>query len=596
MKTFTTLIASFFLVLGSLPAQYVVINSPAELAGSVEFGTTGGNWGADLTSDVWTGDAEFLDDGTASPPNQGCNPAVNDLTGKIALIDRGSCEFGAKALNAENAGAIAAIIVNNAPGAGVQDMGAGAVGGQVTIPVVLISYEVGQEIRTAMMSGAVNISIGDIRFDNDISITATSILNAPLGIVPVSQLGDTNFIFNPGGLVTNRGLNAASGVTISSTIEYTPLAGGAATEVYNESGSISGSLATDSASALVVLPSYQPGNGMGVYTVNYSISADNEDDAPVDNSVTSAFTVSENLYSKGGWDPETGNPRRTNAYTIAGGGDIEFLTVLNIPNYQGYRIDSVVFYVSTALETLAGVGVESYVYEWDDVSGEGSMNNDEITIVGLALNVFADDETADEATLRLPYLDFESLEETGVPLQEGKRYVIGVRYRGADLVYFGFDESYDYTQYINYKTANGTLTDLDYGYVGINSWIDDIVPDVDAGFLFSGNRSAVATGVILGQVENSTEDVVGEDVFKMELFPNPVAEQLTATINFRQNTSFVEYHITDASGRRLFNTRDNDVMDKEQALFNVKALPSGQYFLTIRTEQGIQSKPFVVKR
>ena len=106
----------------------------------------------------------------------------------------------------------------------------------------------------------------------------------------------------------------------------------------------------------------------------------------------------------------------------------------------------------------------------------------------------------------------------------------------------------------------------------------------------------MSIGIILTPPEpNAAEEVVGEEVFKMELFPNPVVEQLNTTINFKQATSFVEYQITDASGRVLFRVRDNDVMDKEQANFNVKALPSGQYFMTVRTEQGIQSSPFVVK-
>ncbi len=597
MKKFTTLIASLFLVAGGLLAQRVVVNSPSEIAGIYEYGPAGDGataWGADLTTDVWTGDAEFIDDGTALP-TEGCSAAVNDLTGKVALIDRGSCNFSLKALNAQDAGAIAAIIFNNQPGAGVIVLGGGDFAGDVTIPVVMLSYEDGQTIRNALMDGAVNISIGNIRFDNDLSIDATSVIYAPFGTIPASQLGDTTFVVNPGAVITNPGLLSASGVTATATIGYTPLEGGASTEVYNESASLSESLDSDSTSSLVVLPSFQPASGIGVYTLDYAISADTPDDAPADNTLSSTFTLSENLYSKASWDPATGNPRITNAYTISGGADIEFLTVLEIPNSDGIVIDSVVFYVSTALETLAGIPVEAYLYEWDDLSGEGSMSNDEISILGIAPYVFGDDETLDEATLRLPFLDFLTLEEARIPVEEGKRYVVGVRYRGTELVYFGFDETYDYTQYLNYKAADGTLTDVDYGYLGINAWIDEIFPDVEAAFLFSGNRNAVATGVIIGDLTSSTEEVVGEDVFKMNLFPNPTTELLNVTIDFQEQTSFVEYRITDAAGRLLFTNRDNDVFGQEQASFNVKALPNGQYFLTIRTEQGIQASPFMVK-
>ena len=52
---------------------------------------------------------------------------INDLTGKIALVSRGTCEFGMK--SAQNAGAEAVIIYNNV--GGIVNMAAGAVGADV---------------------------------------------------------------------------------------------------------------------------------------------------------------------------------------------------------------------------------------------------------------------------------------------------------------------------------------------------------------------------------------------------------------------------------------------------------------------------------
>lgn len=61
------------------------------------------------------------------------------FTGKAALIIRGTCEFGLKVLNAENAGADFAIVYNSvAGGDALIVMGAGAVGNMVTIPSVFI--------------------------------------------------------------------------------------------------------------------------------------------------------------------------------------------------------------------------------------------------------------------------------------------------------------------------------------------------------------------------------------------------------------------------------------------------------------------------
>jgi len=81
-----------------------------------------------------TGDLVLAD------PVQACGALTNgaSLNGKIAVIDRGSCEFGFKCLNAQNAGAIAVIICNNVSGSSIT-MAPGANGGSVTIPCIMLS-------------------------------------------------------------------------------------------------------------------------------------------------------------------------------------------------------------------------------------------------------------------------------------------------------------------------------------------------------------------------------------------------------------------------------------------------------------------------
>ena len=53
------------------------------------------------------GTAVLVDDGTAAD-SLGCGVLVNNaaISGNIAVVYRGTCEFGVKALNAQNAGAI----------------------------------------------------------------------------------------------------------------------------------------------------------------------------------------------------------------------------------------------------------------------------------------------------------------------------------------------------------------------------------------------------------------------------------------------------------------------------------------------------------
>ncbi|MFN2332901.1 MAG: M36 family metallopeptidase [Wenzhouxiangellaceae bacterium] len=80
---------------------------------------------------------ELVNDGSTSP-DEGCNVLQGFTAGNIALVRRGTCEFGSKALNAEQAGAVAVIVVNNDGGNGTLDMAGGAQGGQVSIPSAMI--------------------------------------------------------------------------------------------------------------------------------------------------------------------------------------------------------------------------------------------------------------------------------------------------------------------------------------------------------------------------------------------------------------------------------------------------------------------------
>ena len=131
-------------------ASDITINSPAGIAGDYQsFPTT--NFGATITS-VITADFELVDDGTAAP-TEGCDPVTNDLTGKIALIRRGNCPFVDKVKNAQDAGAIGAIVMNNNPG---EPVAMGGTDASITIPAVMITQADGDLIEAELANGPVN--------------------------------------------------------------------------------------------------------------------------------------------------------------------------------------------------------------------------------------------------------------------------------------------------------------------------------------------------------------------------------------------------------------------------------------------------------
>jgi len=138
-------------VLASTPRLRV--NSPSAIAGkylvaTAQFG------GALTTAGITAGVVIALGD-TVDP--DGCSALTNAaaVSGKIALIDRGTCTFVAKAKNAQNAGAIGVIIANNVPGS---PPGMPGTDPTITIPVVSISQADGEKIKTRLGS-AVNVSL-----------------------------------------------------------------------------------------------------------------------------------------------------------------------------------------------------------------------------------------------------------------------------------------------------------------------------------------------------------------------------------------------------------------------------------------------------
>ncbi|MFL2563739.1 MAG: choice-of-anchor B family protein [Flavobacteriales bacterium] len=108
---------------------------------TVDFDVEDQNWGGSLNASL-TASLIHVDDQV----NQSCEPTSYELSGSIALIKRGACQFGLKALNAENAGAVAVIIYNNNNSGQPLGLGAGDDSDDVTIPVFSISGADGNDI------------------------------------------------------------------------------------------------------------------------------------------------------------------------------------------------------------------------------------------------------------------------------------------------------------------------------------------------------------------------------------------------------------------------------------------------------------------
>jgi minor extracellular serine protease Vpr len=166
-----------------------------------------------------SGSLEMARTGTAASTADACDPLPpGSLTGAAALIRRGTCAFHLKALNAQNAGAAAVVLYNNAP----EHIGAITVEGMppITIPVVGISGTFGTLIDSRLASGPVtmtwtdqldsfsNAQAGLIAASSSYGVSPDLALKPTIG-APGANIFST-FPLERGGYVTLSGTSMAS--------------------------------------------------------------------------------------------------------------------------------------------------------------------------------------------------------------------------------------------------------------------------------------------------------------------------------------------------------------------------------------------------
>ncbi len=127
------------------------VASPPAIAGDYPAGDAA--FGPPLDPLGTSGFLEYVDDGDddsgAGSIRDACQPVLTLPTGAIALIDRGPCEFSTQVLNAQNGGAMGAVVVNDM-GDGIFTMPAGVDGPSVFIPSLFIGESNGDLIKTEL--------------------------------------------------------------------------------------------------------------------------------------------------------------------------------------------------------------------------------------------------------------------------------------------------------------------------------------------------------------------------------------------------------------------------------------------------------------
>lgn len=156
---------------GAPPTNFITVNSPSAIAGpfaatSNVFETTDRipvpTEPNGITSDLvlYNNAPNPLPNNAVSVHNACVAPTNGlELSGKIALIRRGNCNFSNKVKNAQDAGALAVIVYDTVPNnpTRLSMSSSGLLG--ITIPAVFVTTEIGQQFVDQLALGPVNVKL-----------------------------------------------------------------------------------------------------------------------------------------------------------------------------------------------------------------------------------------------------------------------------------------------------------------------------------------------------------------------------------------------------------------------------------------------------
>jgi len=513
----------------------------------------------------------IADDGSTGLNPQGnpisaeaCNPVINDLTGKIAIVYRNTCQFGTKAVNAMNAGAVGIIILNRDPE--VIGMAGGNDGLTDTIPTVMLSSVDGAILTNEMLNGEVVMFLGNKQnlFANDGGTSESDVLNPRYGSIP-QAMANNNYSFQAGIQMYNFG-------SADNTFEITASVDGPSGNVY--SNMVSSFVASgDTLSVFngnpIEFPSVSAASwDIGAYTLTYTIAvAGLTDESDFDNVFVRNFDVTADVLSLASQDATTG---MVLANSFPSNADISYQTCMQLQDVYSTSNTGIVgsyLAVSSADSVIEGEEVIIEVFEWNDpwvdvTGGWATITFDNLGQVGGGL--YYPTSNADNGMV--VYAPFDA----PVPVYDNQRYLICFTTFNP-AISFGYDNTLSYDA--NYSIYTQPISPL----------------NIDGTTWYSGWSGVDALAMGLKMVTNVGIEEVSE--VSGSAYPNPASNQVTIEVDGEGSAVLV---VSDISGKVAFSNQVN-LVDGKSAV-DISNLDSGVYMFNVTLENGNTSTFSVVKK
>lgn len=531
------------------------VNSPVGAAGDYDWSGSI-DWGGSVTETI-TADIAWAYDGNDSLMCGG--PAVNDLTGKIALIRRGACTFSLKAYHAQQGGAVGFIICNNNAAAPTELVGmlGGDSASAVVIPGIFTSYQTCDAIASQISAGnTVNISFLLPTIYNQYG--PYSYHTPQSQIYPLENIGVN--------VVNYDTANVAAGVEVK--VDIAEPAGGTTTL----SVTLDVPPSTDTA---IVFEPYTPVD-LGTYTMTYSAPALTTDE------LTHTFVITDGIFALDNNDfSNTGGLSETEEGFLNAG--LQFhMGSFYLSGENGGMAPFAAFAIHNPEQFATGTPSddEFQVFLYDaDPDGDGVVNGaaesyDDFQIVAFGSYQLATDYQADDLII----VEFDDPGE----LKSNGQYIVSVQYDGGDNG-SGISPDFTTTGITNYPYYNSIV----FGS-GANAGDP---PRLYMGGFTSGNNAVIRLMTDEFVANNDLEKL---DDSKVRIFPTVTADLLNVELSLNQ-PSAVKMRIFDMNSRLMASTAFDGVQTETLDL-NVSNLSNGMYFLAVETTEGYRAFKFVVEK
>jgi hypothetical protein len=532
----------------------VYVLQPEDNMGPLNF-TWSETWGADLNNAANTvvSTLALVNDGTAAD-SLGCNALTNgsEVSNKIAMVYRGTCEFGMKSLRAQTAGALAVVIVNNVSGPPV-GMGAGAMGDQITIPVVMVSDLDGAMLRSLLDQGIeVEMRIGTLTgvFPYNLGLENRSILLPKAAGIPAELAQDAEDLsFGLGAWVYNYGSSAQSNVRLQAQVTSN------GNTVYDQTSS--GQTIPSIDSLWIALPDFALNGYDGLYEVEYTILSDEEDAFTPNDSFSTTMHIG-SVFTYAGVNPATGIPV-ADTYIAPATNPTGWTSCIYFNHPRASRM------AATGLHVTLWARPDS-VFAGNFISVQANMWNEAVTASttlpganGLSEEQYGDHILAEAERgepIFVPFLE-------PLVLMDNTNYLFCL-ISNDDRTWHGYDADLNYEQ-------NMMEYNLPISNIFSSQWFNG----------FSGFDTHPSIGVAMidvntiGMRENSTIDVTP--------YPNPTNDHIRIPLAGQSGSAVLE--IFDLAGTKVAERRVN-IGGSEQLVVDMNGISNGAYVFNMVFENG----------